>query len=86
MRFEEPDPKNRWDSPCFTLAPEDDLVAMFGEAILEAIIYKKGTKPNKATHKVSSYPRTLNALGGHHPQIPHAINRVLSRKQITYTI
>ncbi|TPX37167.1 hypothetical protein SmJEL517_g00891 [Synchytrium microbalum] len=51
MRFEEPDPRNRWDSPCFTIAPEDDLIERYGEALIEALIFKKGTKPHTATHK-----------------------------------
>ena len=28
MRFEKPNPKQRWDNPCFTVTPDTDLSAV----------------------------------------------------------
>lgn len=46
MRFEAPDSRNRWDSPLFTLYPDDPLP---GEAIFDALFHRKPPPPNKST-------------------------------------
>jgi protein KTI12 len=46
MRFEPPNPRNRWDSPLFTLAPDDGTPL---EAILQATVKTPGLRPNLAT-------------------------------------
>ena len=49
MRFEAPQPKNRWDSPLFTILPEDELPC---EAICDALFHRKAPPPNMSTVSV----------------------------------
>ena len=46
MRFESPDSRNRWDSPLFTLYPDDPLP---GEEICDAVFHCKPPPPNQST-------------------------------------
>ena len=46
MRFEPPDSRNRWDSPLFTIFPDDPLP---GEKILDALLKRKPPPPNQST-------------------------------------
>lgn len=46
MRFEAPVGKNRWDSPLFTVLPEDALPF---EAICDALFHRKAPPPNMST-------------------------------------
>ncbi|XP_060535300.1 protein KTI12 homolog [Cylas formicarius] len=46
MRYEDPDPKNRWDSPLFTVFPENELDS---EAIYSSLFKKPPPKPNMST-------------------------------------
>lgn len=46
MRFEEPDSRNRWDSPLFAVLPDDPLP---GRDILEALLNRKPLPPNQST-------------------------------------
>jgi len=46
MRYEAPDSRNRWDSPLFSLQPED---ALPGEAISDALLARKAPPANQAT-------------------------------------
>lgn len=50
VRFEEPHGNNRWDSPLFTVLPEDQLDV---EAIYGALFENKPPPPNKSTQCVS---------------------------------
>lgn len=52
MRYEEPDGKNRWDSPLFVTFP--DRVLDF-EEISKALLGKKAPPPNMSTQNVSNY-------------------------------
>ncbi|GMG60198.1 unnamed protein product [Ambrosiozyma monospora] len=47
MRFEEPDGQNRWDSPLIPIGYDDKELPF--DTIWEAIVLKKGPKPNHAT-------------------------------------
>ena len=49
MRFEAPESRNRWDSPLFTILPEDELPF---EAICDAIFHRKAPPPNMSTVSV----------------------------------
>ena len=46
MRFEAPDSRSRWDSPLFTMYPDDPLPC---EAICVAIFDRKAPPPNQST-------------------------------------
>lgn len=46
MRYEEPDSRNRWDSPLITVQPEDPTP---GEAVLQALRAAPAPKPNMST-------------------------------------
>ncbi|KAK5648673.1 hypothetical protein RI129_003565 [Pyrocoelia pectoralis] len=46
MRYEDPDSKNRWDSPLFMVFPEDNLNL---EAVSECLFDKKPPPPNQST-------------------------------------
>ncbi|EGF76326.1 hypothetical protein BATDEDRAFT_92837 [Batrachochytrium dendrobatidis JAM81] len=52
-RFEDPDGRNRWDAPLFTVIPEDsdmsDLTCETARQIVEAILLKKPPAPNLST-------------------------------------
>lgn len=48
-RFEEPIDRNRWDSPLFTVFPEDSFIKTFGNSIIDAIILRKPPPPNLST-------------------------------------
>lgn len=50
IRFEEPHGNNRWDSPLFTVFPDDKLDV---EAIYGALFENKPPPPNKSTQSVS---------------------------------
>lgn len=47
MRFEEPDPGNRWDFPLLTVLPEDDL-NKYHDEIWDCLIETKPKPINKA--------------------------------------
>lgn len=49
LRFEEPNSKNRWDSPLFFVTPEDSLVM---EDIYSCLYEKKPPAPNQSTQNV----------------------------------
>ncbi|CAH2084066.1 unnamed protein product [Euphydryas editha] len=46
LRFEEPNPNNRWDSPLFTVQPTDELDL---EAVYKVLFEKKPPPPNMST-------------------------------------
>ncbi|KAI8138126.1 chromatin associated protein KTI12-domain-containing protein [Fennellomyces sp. T-0311] len=46
-RYEEPDAKNRWDSPLFTVIYDDETVP--GDKIWDAVILRKPPPPNMST-------------------------------------
>lgn len=50
LRFEEPHGNNRWDSPLFTVFPEDELAV---DRFYEALFENKPPAPNKSTQCVS---------------------------------
>jgi tRNA uridine 5-carbamoylmethylation protein Kti12 len=50
-RYEEPDDKNRWDSPLFTIMYDDKEIP--GERIYDSAILKKALPPNLSTVSVS---------------------------------
>jgi len=58
-RFEEPDSRNRWDSPLFTLLPEDNIED-FAQNIVDALILRKAPPPNLST--ISKKPQETNYL------------------------
>ncbi|KAJ3086509.1 hypothetical protein HK102_013021 [Quaeritorhiza haematococci] len=52
MRFEEPEARNRWDSPLFTVIPDDGegiFDAKLGQEIVDAVILRKPPAPNLST-------------------------------------
>ena len=49
MRFEEPNPNQRWDSPLFVIQVDDDLPL---EQISDALFNRKPPPPNMATQNV----------------------------------
>lgn len=46
MRFEPPNSKSRWDSPLFTVLPDDELP---GKQIADALFHRKAPPPNMST-------------------------------------
>ena len=46
-RFEEPDDRNRWDSPLFTVLSDDTSVSC--DAIWDAVIVRLPKPPNQST-------------------------------------
>ncbi|MCL4126916.1 UNVERIFIED_CONTAM: hypothetical protein GTU68_016641, partial [Idotea baltica] len=46
LRYEAPDSRNRWDSPMFTILPEDDIPF---SAIYDALFERKPPPPNQST-------------------------------------
>ncbi|CEI85765.1 hypothetical protein RMCBS344292_00219 [Rhizopus microsporus] len=46
-RYEEPDERNRWDSPLFTIIYDDKQIP--GDKLWDAVILKKPPPPNKST-------------------------------------
>ncbi|KAJ1332529.1 hypothetical protein BSLG_008831 [Batrachochytrium salamandrivorans] len=52
-RFEEPDGRNRWDAPLFTVIPDDadmsDPISSISQQIVEAVLLKKPPPPNLST-------------------------------------
>lgn len=50
MRYEPPDGRNRWDSPLFTIQPNDELPF---DNITAALFERKAPPPNKSTQSVS---------------------------------
>lgn len=46
-RYEEPEEKNRWDSPLFTIIYDDKEIP--GDKLWDAVILKKAPPPNKST-------------------------------------
>ncbi|XP_033100867.1 protein KTI12 homolog [Anneissia japonica] len=46
MRFEAPDSRNRWDSPLFTVLPDDELPC---QQIYDAVYLRKAPPPNMST-------------------------------------
>ncbi|PHZ08314.1 chromatin associated protein KTI12 [Rhizopus microsporus ATCC 52813] len=46
-RYEEPDERNRWDSPLFTIIYDDKEIP--GDKLWDAVILKKPPPPNKST-------------------------------------
>ena len=49
MRFEEPNPNQRWDSPLFVIQIDDDLPLV---QISDALFNRKPPPPNMATQNV----------------------------------
>lgn len=50
IRFEEPNPMNRWDQPLFTLIPKhEDAGEIIGHQVLDALLNRKTLKPNFCT-------------------------------------
>nr|CAG4649526.1 EOG090X0A11 [Scapholeberis mucronata]SVE93758.1 EOG090X0A11 [Scapholeberis mucronata] len=49
MRYEAPDGRNRWDSPLFTIQPEDELPY---EKISEVLFDRKAPSPNQSTQSL----------------------------------
>lgn len=47
-RFEEPDSRNRWDAPLFTIL-YDDEVDRFIKPIVDAVVLRKPPPPNMST-------------------------------------
>ncbi|OUM67341.1 hypothetical protein PIROE2DRAFT_40134 [Piromyces sp. E2] len=58
-RFEEPDSRNRWDSPLFTLLPNDNIED-YAQNIVDALILRKAPPPNLST--ISKKPQETNYL------------------------
>lgn len=52
MRYEEPDQRNRWDSPLYTILPNQNLDL---QSISDCLINKKAPPPNMSTQNVSMY-------------------------------
>lgn len=50
MRYEAPDGRNRWDTPLFTIQPEDKLPF---EEIAAALCERKAPAPNQSTQSVN---------------------------------
>lgn len=46
MRFESPEPRNRWDSPLFFSMPTDSLP---GDQLIDALLFRKAPPPNLST-------------------------------------
>lgn len=57
LRYEEPIPNNRWDSPLFTLLPDSKLPV---DDFYSSLYEKKPPPPNLATQNVSDF--TLHFL------------------------
>jgi tRNA uridine 5-carbamoylmethylation protein Kti12 len=57
MRFEEPNPNQRWDSPLFVIQPDDILPF---KNIEDAIFNRKPPPPNMATQNVSKKIVSVN--------------------------
>ncbi|KZT55936.1 chromatin associated protein KTI12 [Calocera cornea HHB12733] len=57
LRYEEPSSMVRWDSPLFTVAPEDEDVP--GDAIWQGIISGVRRPPNRATETVVKPPTDI---------------------------
>lgn len=51
QRFEAPDSQNRWDSPYFSVLPNEGLDLL---GIYESLFHNKAPKQNKATQNVCS--------------------------------
>lgn len=61
-RFEEPDGhKARWDSPLFTLLPDDDVSAMFGRALLDVLCFPSLIKKTVPAESLATMPASLSA-------------------------
>lgn len=56
LRYEEPIPNNRWDSPLFTLIGDMELNK---DDIFAALFEKKPPPPNQSTQNVSKYASIL---------------------------
>lgn len=56
MRYEAPDGRNRWDSPLFTIQPEDELPF---NSISEVLFERKAPAPNQSTQSVCSLTAKL---------------------------
>lgn len=50
-RYEEPEARNRWDSPLFTVIYDDESIP--GDKIWDAVILRKPPPPNMSTISVS---------------------------------
>lgn len=51
MRYEAPDGRNRWDSPLFTIQPDDELPF---ETIAASLFERKAPAPNQSTQSVKT--------------------------------
>ncbi|KAI9199353.1 chromatin associated protein KTI12 [Polychytrium aggregatum] len=48
-RFEEPDARNRWDAPLFTVLASDSFTERFGPDIIDAVVLRRPPQPNLST-------------------------------------
>lgn len=53
MRYEEPDSRNRWDSPCHIIQKDDEKAPC--EVIFASVLGKPTPKANEATINVSFF-------------------------------
>uniref|UniRef100_A0A8C4Q3E2 Protein KTI12 homolog n=1 Tax=Eptatretus burgeri TaxID=7764 RepID=A0A8C4Q3E2_EPTBU len=82
MRFESPDGNNRWDSPLFTVQPEDELPC---QTICDVLFLRRAPPPNQSTlnqpispsnflydlDKVTQEAVNVSAASNHTPWNPH---------------
>ncbi|KAL9705159.1 hypothetical protein quinque_008677 [Culex quinquefasciatus] len=80
LRFEEPQHNSRWDSPLFTLFPEEDLQ---GEAIYDALYSQIIVKPNLSTQNPPL--NTTNFLFEMDRTTQTIIDQVLSARKLGLT-
>ena len=75
MRFEEPDSRNRWDSPLFTVTTETELDL---EAVYKSLFERSAKPPNQSTQ-----PTPLNSVNFMHDldQITQAVITEVLRLQ-----
>lgn len=80
MRYEEPNPDSKWDSPLFTLISSDDDETLPIDAIWDAIVLKRPPPPNAATLvKATSGNDFLQELD---KQTQQVISKILQHQQI----
>ncbi|CUM68139.1 uncharacterized protein PRCAT00005856001 [Priceomyces carsonii] len=80
MRYEEPNNNSRWDSPLYTIVPEDENEKLQIDDIWDTIVMKKAPPPNAATViKATSGNDFLQELD---KQTQEVISKILQHQQI----
>jgi Chromatin associated protein KTI12 len=54
-RYEAPNSANRWDSPLFTVGPEDEIDEIYVQAIYDFLQHSRPLTPHLSTMAVSFY-------------------------------